>query len=117
MRTSGMRVRVDGRILGSGDFVERVVADAADRVKSQIPAGRRSAQARETIERLCTDQGVSLAEVRGGGRHGLVSRIRPLLAYRLVTVLAVSLAETARHLGVTISAISRALLRGSGARE
>jgi putative transposase len=112
-----MRVRVDERILGSGDFVKRVVAEAADWVKTKIPAGRRSAQAREDVARVCAEHGVNLAEVQGGGRRRLVFRVRRMLAHHLVTVLGVPLTETARHLGVTTAAISRVFLRRSGAGE
>jgi hypothetical protein len=117
LRAIGIRVRADERILGSGEFVERLVAEAADRVQMQIPAGRRAAQVRETVERWCAAHGVSVAEVRGGGRRASVSRVRGMLAHYMVSVLGVPLAETARHLGVTTSAISRALERGVGGRK
>jgi REP element-mobilizing transposase RayT len=117
LRAIGIRVRADERILGSGEFVERLVAEAADRVQMQIPAGRRAAQVRETVERWCAAHGVSVAEVRGGGRRASVSRVRGMLAHHMVSVLGVPLAETARHLGVTTSAISRALERGVGGQE
>lgn len=113
LRASGMRARADARILGSGEFVDRVVEEAADRIRSQIPAGRRLVQARRAIEKYCRDRRVSVAELQGGSRRGRVSRVRCDLAHHLVATLGLPLAEVARQLGVTTSAMSRALQRGS----
>ncbi len=113
LRTGGMRVRADARILGSGEFVDRLVDEAEDRIRSQIPLGRRLVQARQAIDKSCADRGVSVAELQGGSRRGWVSRVRSDLAHHLVTTLGLPLAEAARQLGVTTSAISRVLQRGS----
>jgi hypothetical protein len=115
-RASGMRVRADPRILGSGAFVDRLVDEAEDRIRAQIPLDRRLGQAHQAIAKSCADCGVSMAELQGGSRRGRVSRLRSELAHHLVTTLGLPLAEAARQLGVTTSAISRAFQRGSSAR-
>jgi len=112
--SSGLRTRADARILGSGEFVDRLVGEAANHIRSQIPLGRRLGQAQEAIAKGCADYGVSVAELQGGSRRGRVSRLRSDLAHHLVTKLGLPLAEAARQLGVTTSAISRAFQRGSG---
>jgi putative transposase len=117
VRTSGQGVRADARILGSGEFVDRLVDEAEDRIRSQIPQDRRLGRARQAIETWCADRGVSVAELQGGSRRAQVSRLRSALAHHFVTALGLPLAETARQLGVTTSAISRAFQRESEARR
>jgi hypothetical protein len=114
LRASRSEVRADARILGSGDFVERMIEEAEERMRSQVPTGRQLQQARQAIEKQCEEQGVSVAEVRGGGRRGPVSRLRAALTHHLVVGLGLPLAETARQLGVTTSAVARTLQRGEG---
>ncbi len=116
VRTSDRRVRADARSLGSGEFVDRLVDEAEDRIRSQIPRDRRLVRARQAIEQGCAARGVRVAELLGGGRRARVSRLRAALAHHFVTTLGLPLAEAARQLGVTTSAISRAFQRGSEAR-
>ena len=115
LRASRSGVRADARILGSGDFVDRVIEEAEERMRSQVPAGRRLQQPLQAIEKRCQERGVSVAELRGGGRRGPVSRLRVALAHQLVVGLGLPLAETARQSGVTTSAVARAL-QGRGWR-
>jgi predicted transcriptional regulator len=49
--------------------------------------------------------------VRSGSRRGPIPALRARLARHLVTKLGLSLAEAARHLGVSTSAISKAVSR------
>ena len=111
LRAGNSAVRTDQRILGSGDFVDRMIEEAEERMRSQVPTARRLQQAREAIEKRCQEQGVSVAEVRGGGRRGPVSHLRATLVRHLVVGLGLPLAETARQLGVTTSAVARTLQR------
>jgi putative transposase len=117
LRTSRTGVRADPRILGSGEFVDRVVEEAEDRMRSQIPADRRLQQARQAVEKRCKESGVSVTELIGGGRRAPVSRLRVSLARHLVLELGLPLAESARQLGVTTSAVSRAIQRRSGEKD
>jgi len=107
------RVRADERILGSGEFVERMIEEAEERIKSQIPVDRRLRQARQYIEKRCAESRVNIEELRGSGRRGPVSRLRSNLAHHLVVEIGLPLAEAARQLGVTTSGISRALKRAT----
>ena len=107
------RVRADERILGSGEFVERVIEEAEERIKSQIPMDRRLRQARQYIEGRCAESRVNIEELRGSGRRGPVSRLRSDLARHLVVEIGLPLAEAARQLGVTTSGISRAIKRAT----
>jgi len=50
-------------------------------------------------------------ELQMGSRGGTIAKVRLEIAYRLVNELGISLAETGRQLGVSTSAISKALTR------
>lgn len=97
----------DERVLGSGDFVERVLAEAEERIKTQFPPREREKRIREMIESYCLSEGINPGELRFGSRRRKVSAARAVLVGRLVGESGVPLAEAARQLGVTTSAISK----------
>ena len=63
------------------------------------------------VENSCQENDVSIEALRGGSRLHLVSRVRRELASRLTTELGLSLAETARFLGVSTSGVAKILER------
>jgi hypothetical protein len=99
----------DERVLGSGDFVERVLAEAEGRIKSQFAPRDGEKKFRELIEAVCRNEGINPREMRSGSRRRTVSVARAILARRLVEDDGIPLAEAARHLGVTTSAVSKML--------
>jgi len=99
----------DPRILGSGEFVEGLLRDAEAR---QAAALRRPTTPHETaavMARCCQRAGVAVEELTRGGRRGPLSAVRAELAQQLVGRLGLSLAQAARHLGVSTAAISKIL--------
>jgi hypothetical protein len=99
----------DPRILGSGEFVEGLLREAEAR---QAAALRRPPTPRDieaVMARVCKRQGASLEELQRGGRRGPLSAVRAELARQLVGRLGLSLAQAARHLGVSTAAISKIL--------
>ena len=99
----------DPRILGSGDFVEGLLREAEER---QAGALRRAVTPQATeavIARRCQREGASLEELQRGGRRGRLTALRAALARHLVVKLGLSLAQAARHLGVSTAAISKIL--------
>jgi REP element-mobilizing transposase RayT len=63
------------------------------------------------IENYCGGSGISMQTLSGGSRLRHVSRVRRELALRLTEELGLSFAETARHLGVSTSAVAKIMLR------
>lgn len=109
LRRSGEKATADERVLGSGRFVERVIREAGEREK-RLLAGR-SKEVRGLVEAACRSAKVSIKELRAGSRRTGVSRLRNQLACRIVEEVGLSLADTARELGVSTSAICRSLSR------
>ena len=113
LRRDKERVLSDERILGSGDFVERVYREADERMKYKLSANQRREKVGGIIKSVCRKEGVNINELRMGSRRGNISQVRSHLAFQLVEDYGLSLAETARQLGVSTSAISKTLRRST----
>jgi REP element-mobilizing transposase RayT len=111
LRRENERVLADERILGTGDFVRKVVSEADERIKYQLGDNERREKAQQLIEQTCKKEDVNANELRMGSRRGRIARVRGEIAYQLVERYGFSLAEVGRQLGVTTSAISKVICR------
>ncbi|MFH1722281.1 MAG: hypothetical protein ABH950_06735, partial [Candidatus Altiarchaeota archaeon] len=59
----------------------------------------------------CKEEGIGEEELRRGSRRGKLSMVRLRIARQLVKDFGLSLAEVARQLGVSTSAVSKMLVR------
>ena len=107
LRKSKDTVLCDKRILGRDEFVERIITEADKRIRGQISINERKINAKKKIIKVCSKEGVSIEELNGGSRRGKISAIRKQLAMELVRGYGLTLAEAARQLGVSTSAISK----------
>ena len=101
----------DARILGVDEFVERVLKEAEPRVRHSFSPIRIGERVQKLIGESCLEKGVDRVELEGGSRRGKVSQLRVELAHRLLHEFGLPLAEIARHLGVSTSAISKLFTR------
>jgi hypothetical protein len=106
LRKRGERVLGDERILGGNDFVRSVLQNAEERRDVIMPEEEKLKRFDEAIEQACQAEGISVAFLRSGSRIGKLPVLRKQLAKRAVYELGLSIAETARHLGVTANAVS-----------
>jgi putative transposase len=109
-RKSGEKIVTDQRILGQGDFVERILGEADKRIKSQLSVNERQIKAEKKIHEICKAEGVNIEELKGGSRRAHISDLRKRLAIELISEHGLSLAESARQLGVSTPAISKILI-------
>ena len=107
MRKLGLKERSDERILGSGDFVNEVVNEANKALRHQFAGRERAEKVDQYIKELCQEEGINIEELRSRSRRPEVSRIRRQLAIELVETYGAPLAEIARQVGVSTSAISK----------
>ncbi len=101
----------DERILGRGDFVERIVAEADERQKRLLTGASALIKVKETIRAMCDEENVKASELKGGGRRRQISRIRKRIAQELIEKYGVPMAIVARETGVTTTAISKMMAR------
>jgi REP element-mobilizing transposase RayT len=111
LRGRGEKAIGDERILGSGDFVRKMVAQATDRVARQLPIDQRQARAEAHIQEACKKAGIGTEALRSGSRVGVLPGLRRELARLLVLELGLTRAEAARRLGVTTSGVAQILRR------
>ena len=111
MSRLGMREKADERILGSGEFVEKLIKQADESVKYQFFDPEYLKGVVRFIEKICKKENVSYKALKSGSRRKNVSQIRAQLTEKLVEDYGLSLAETARQLGVSTSAIANSLSR------
>lgn len=108
-RRSGQKEEYDERILGSGDFVSAALKEAEERTRFQLKLRQSGRTLTKIVEQECGRAKVSPQELRAGSRRRIVSRIRMKIAKRGLDELGLSLAEIARHVGVSTSGIGRAI--------
>jgi putative transposase len=117
MRRRGRKEDDDERILGSGDFVDRILKEAEDRHLRQLKARRAGEAIEKIMEEACRKQGISLQELKGGGKRRKVSDLRASIALRSRDELGLTAAEIARNVGVSTSAVTRAIERVGKRRD
>ena len=117
MRRLGIREKSDERILGSGEFVRKLVEQSDRTRKEQFSAFERSKRANSLIEYACQKNDVSDDALKSGSRRQQVVLVRTQLAKKLVKELGLTLAETGRHLGVSASAIGKILYRSNSCKS
>ena len=110
-RRSGRKEEYDERILGSGDFVNAILTETEEKTKRQLKLRRSGRTLAGIIEEECKKGRISQNELKGGGRRRKISILRATIAKRGLDELGLSLAEIARHVGVTTSSIRKAVLR------
>ena len=111
LRRSGEKALADERILGTDEFVERVLGEADQRAKRLFSSRMRNKELEQVLEERCKREGISVRELKMGSRRGMVSKVRSDLAWRLTREGGLPLAEVARHLGGSTSAVSQVLRR------
>jgi len=81
------------------------------KIKHQIPTHELVARAEKEIEACCQRDNIDVAVLRSASRRHSVSRLRAYLAMKLVHEIGLSLAKTARQLGLSTSAIAQIMKR------
>ena len=111
LQKSGNSLLEDQRILGTGDFVEKVLNEFGQQHKYCLHPFERIKRMQSIIQTTCNKEGINIQELRTGCRRGRIPRIRYSLALNLVKELGIPSVEIARELGVSVSAISKILCR------
>jgi hypothetical protein len=111
MRRLGVKEMGDERILGSGEFVEQLLEETSQKIRHQIPTQDVVDRAEKEIRAACKKENIEVTVLRSNSRRRSVSRLRANLAMKLVQELGLSLAETARQLGLSTSAVAQILRR------
>jgi hypothetical protein len=84
LRRSGEKVLADERILGTDDFVGRVLGEAEGRTRHQSSSLVTGKRVQQLIETTCKKEGVYLRDLQMGSRRGAIPKVRSHLAWKLI---------------------------------
>jgi len=115
MRNMGIREESDERILGSGDFVSKVIEQAAEKVKHQLPKIALRKKIDIEVKKHCHAAGVTPAILQGGSRRRPLPKLRREISLKLIHEYGISLAETARQVGISTSGVAQIIKRSGDA--
>jgi REP element-mobilizing transposase RayT len=104
--------RSDERILGDGDFVNRVLAEAREALEKRHALRAKGIDLDKIVYRVSELMGVKPEDVWAKGKYPRIVDARGLFCYWAVRELGVSMADMARQLGLSIPAISKSVRRG-----
>jgi REP element-mobilizing transposase RayT len=109
LRGKGDALDHDSRILGDAEFVAQILADSEKSLKRQVYVKEQKEVISRVISAFCAEEGVSENEIVQGSQRWKVAGVRARIALQLNREWGVSMAEIARQLGVSTSAIANAL--------
>jgi len=97
---SGDRELSDDRILGCGEFAERIIKEAEAKFRNLFPSKDDPEKINEFIAKICKIESITIEELKAGGRRRQASRVRAQIAIGSVKTHGVLLAEVTRHIGI-----------------
>ncbi|UCH08249.1 MAG: transposase [Deltaproteobacteria bacterium] len=107
LRRKGIKVSSDERILGSSEFIQRLLSEAEEREKETLRLSLKLPDLRSLAREIATGEGIEENELRSGNRNRDVVRAKRVFCQLAVKKIGYSGAEVARFLGVTTSAVNR----------
>ena len=111
MRKNSLKEESDARILGSGEFVSALIKQAEEKVKYQLPTMELQKIITAEIKSQCKKEKIEVVLLQSGSRRPPLPRLRRVIALKLINEYGVSLAETARQLGISTSGVGQILKR------
>jgi len=107
LRGKGEREASDERILGRGEFVERVLEEAEERIKMTLRWKKRVMDLKTLLREVCRREGLEEEEILGRSRRESLVKGRKMICQMGVRKLGYTGATVARFLGMTTSSVNR----------
>ncbi len=112
--TDGSQGASDRRILGSSDFTEHILMETSGSNETRPRGPLSGVDLGQLVRQMCDLAQISVEEIRSGSRRAKVTELRAKIVLELVKVRGVSQTETARQLGVSLSAVSKLVRKAEG---
>ena len=107
LRQRGIKVASDERVLGDGEFIQRLLSEAEEKEKQTLRLSRKVLDLVSLTKRIVKGEGIEEMKLRSGKRKREVVRARRLFCQLAIGKMGYPGAEVARHLGVTTSSVNR----------
>lgn len=112
LRNSGVHLKSDERILGESDFVESVLQHQDEVLERRYRLKASGYDLNKIVERVCDLFDLLPDDILQPGKKPLQVQARSLLCHWAVSELGLNGTEVGQRLGLTQSAVSRAVQRG-----
>ena len=117
LRKAKAYMKGDERILGDSDFVMEVLSVAEEEWKRTHALRARGLDVDQIAHRVAKVLGMEVKAVWEPGRRAATVQARSLLCYWSVRALGVSMSALSRRLGISVTAVSKAVQRGAKIAE
>jgi chromosomal replication initiation ATPase DnaA len=111
VRDSRERVRADERILGGSEFVERVLRESEEEWERRSLLRKRGMNLRWLLEKVAGHFGVDTESLESGSKVPAIAKARAVICYLGVRKIGLTSVSIATELGISQSAVSRAIAR------
>ena len=112
-RDSGIRIKGDERILGSSDFVERVLKQANEELEQKYRIRATGIDLEELLTKVAQYYEIDPENLKTASKESTITKARSLFCYLAVRKLMISCADIARALNISPATVSRATRRGA----
>jgi putative transposase len=112
LRKAGAYMKGDERILGGGDFVENILAQAEENLERKYRLEAEGYDFNMVVDRVAHLMRLKREEVLSPGKYKKVVEARSVICYWAVRELGISQGVLAQKFGITQPAISMAVKRG-----
>lgn len=116
-RKAKERIKGDERILGDGEFVQRCLQQANERLEEKYRIRSRGYDLEKIAERVVDAMGVTLTQVFAPGKSRQNVRARSLLCYWAVRQCGLTMVALSNRLGISQAAVSLSVKRGEKIAE
>ena len=112
LRGSELRIKGDERILGSSDFMERVLKEANEQFEHKPQLDAAGFNLDELIGKVAVFFDMSVDELKTSSKNRNIVKARAVLCYLAVRELRFSCTDVARRLNISPNTVSMAVSRG-----
>jgi len=112
LRSVGLRIMGDERILGSGDFVENVLKQANEEYEKKTLVKAKGLDLDILVDAVAKCFDVDSKILKGSSKQRTVSRARSIICYLGINKMGISGATIARKLMLSPSTVSKSSARG-----
>ena len=113
LKKEKVHVKSDERVLGDGDFVEKILSRSRERYERQYALKASGIDLDNVAARVAELLGMDIEQVWAPGKFRPQVLARSLLCYWAVRELGESMTAMARRLGISTPAVSKAVARGA----
>lgn len=107
----------DERILGDSDFVNHVLKQTREKLKTSYALRNAGVDLDKTAQRVSKLMGISTKEIWAPGKLQQIVNARSLLCFWAVRELEISMSSLAQKFGLSIPAVSKSVTRGKQIAE